>query len=508
MESKSGKVYLVGAGPGDEELLSMKARRLFEKADVFLYDALVSTEILSMIPEEKQVIYVGKRMGNHARSQEEIEEILCREAEKGNIVVRLKGGDPFVFGRGGEEAETLVRRGIPFEVVPGVTSAIAALAYAGIPVTHRELVSSFHVVTAHRRKEKEEKIEYEALVRTNGTLIFLMGVSAIKEITEGLLAAGMEDSMPAAVVERGTTSSQKTLLSTVGRLAKEAKQEQIQSPALIVVGEVCQMAGMISWSEKRRLGGKKILVTRPRKRNESLCNRLRDLGAQVIEFPTIFLQPAPFQLTEGKTGEEIKVRNSQGRRWYVFTSPEGVEVFFAQLASQKKDIRAVWRPQDAIAVIGSGTAKELEKRGFFPDLMPKEFYTKDLGECLASHVKEGESVILLRAREGSLELLLPLKEKGIPVIDVPLYDTILGGKAWLAPRILRELQEGAIDCVTFTSASTVKGFVKSFPDLDFSTIRAVCIGHKTKEEAEWYGFLAVAARETTVEAVIEKILEI
>ena len=497
-----GKVYLVGAGPGDEELLSVKARRLFETADVFVYDALVSTEILSMIPEEKKVIYVGKRKGNHVKSQAEIQEILLKETKKGNTVVRLKGGDPFVFGRGGEEALELEKEGVSFEIIPGVTSALAALAYAGIPVTHRDFASSFCVVTAHKRKEKDEEIDYVSLVRMGGTLVFLMGVSVLEEILNGLRMAGMAPDMPAAVVENGTTSTQRCILSTVESLTMEAKKAKIHAPAVIVVGEVCNLAKKLSWTKKRKLGGKKILVTRPRKRNEGLSSRLRSLGAQVIEFPTISLNPI-------EENEKLdQVLRTKEQRWYVFTSPEGVETFFAWLAERKMDIRHIWKTEDKLAVIGSATACELKKRGFFPDLMPKEYYAKDLGECLASAVKEGERVVLLRAREGSAEILKPLKEKEIPITDIPLYDTTVGGKPWLIRKIEKEYQTGTIDCVTFTSASTVKGFVKSFPGLDYGKIHAVCIGRKTKEEADRFGFLSVFAKEAKIDAVIDRILEI
>ena len=252
-----------------------------------VYDALISPEILSRIPAGKETIYVGKHAGNHPVPQEEINQILVREAEKGKRVLRLKGGDPFVFGRGGEELEILLGEGIPFEVVPGITSSVAVPAYAGIPVTHRDHTSSFHVITGHARKDGTLSIDFASLVKLNGTLVFLMSVSSMEKILNGLMEAGMDPGMPAAVLERGTTAKQRRVSATVGTLKEESEKAGIGTPAIIVVGKVCALAEDLRWAEERILGGRRFLLTRPRQNISTLAKRLRDLGAQVIEMPAI-----------------------------------------------------------------------------------------------------------------------------------------------------------------------------------------------------------------------------
>ena len=256
-----------------------------------MYDALISLEIFGQIPPGKELIYVGKRAGNHSYSQTEINETLLREAGKGKKVLRLKGGDPFIFGRGGEELELLAREGVPFEIVPGITSAAAAAAYAGIPVTHRDYVSSFHVITGHARKDGESRIQYEALVKAGGTLIFLMGIAALERICGGLLRAGMDKETPAAVIEQGTTSMQRTITAKLDTIAERARKEQIQAPAVIVVGQVCGLEKDFAWAEKRLLAGRQFLVTRPAEHQPALAGRLRSMGAQVIEMPAIQVRP-------------------------------------------------------------------------------------------------------------------------------------------------------------------------------------------------------------------------
>ena len=274
-ESRKGKVWLAGAGPGDAALLTVKTRELMGQADVVVYDALVSTEILSLIPEHVKMICVGKRAGKHPVPQPEINEILVREALKGNQVLRLKGGDPFVFGRGGEEIERLLEDDIPYEVIPGITSAVAVLAYNGIPITHRDYTSSFHVITGHARKGKELSIPYEQLVKLNGTLVFLMGISALSEIVNGLLLAGMDPQTEAAVLEKGTTAHQRRVIATLETLKDRVREAGIQTPAIIVVGKVCGLADEFAWEEKRPLSGRQILLTRPRQNISKLAGILR-----------------------------------------------------------------------------------------------------------------------------------------------------------------------------------------------------------------------------------------
>ncbi len=269
---RTGKVWLAGAGPGDAGLLTVKAAELIERADVIVYDALISAELLSRIPRDTETIYVGKHAGKHPVPQEEINQILVREAEKGKNVLRLKGGDPFVFGRGGEELEMLVQSDIPFEAVPGITSSVAVPAYAGIPVTHRDYTSSFHVITGHARKDGKLSIDFDSLVRLNGTLVFLMSVSSMEKILRGLLDAGMDPDMPAAVLERGTTARQRRVTATVSTLKEAADRADIRTPAIILVGKVCALAEELHWAEDRILGGRQFLLTRPGRTSPHLQN--------------------------------------------------------------------------------------------------------------------------------------------------------------------------------------------------------------------------------------------
>lgn len=272
----TGKVWLVGAGPGDIGLMTVKGKALLEKADVIVYDHLVGNEILSALDDDKKLINVGKLAGHHLISQEEINRILVEEAKKGQKVVRLKGGDPFLFGRGGEELAELKRYGIPFEVVPGVTSSLAVPAYSGIPVTHREFASSVHIITGHKKSGKTEDIDYEVLARIGGTLVFLMGVTALPDIRRKLLEAGMDPDTPAAVLQEGTTAGQRRVAATLNDLENKVREAKIHPPAIIVVGQVCKLANTLSWREEMPLFGVRIVLTRPRKLISTLAERLRD----------------------------------------------------------------------------------------------------------------------------------------------------------------------------------------------------------------------------------------
>ena len=286
-----GKVWLVGAGPGDEGLLTIKAEKVLLKADVLVYDHLVGKNIIVKYGAGKELIHVGKTAGHHPIPQERINRILVTEAEKGKKVVRLKGGDPFLFGRGGEELMELSKHGIPFEVVPGVTSPLAVPAYNGIPVTHRDYASSLHIVSGHARSGKESSINYKVLVETKGTLVFLMGVTMLEVIMKGLVEAGMRPDMPAAILQEGTTARQRQVIATVDTLVKKAEESSVKPPALIVVGEVCQLADRLVWYEKLPLMGMRVLLTRPKELISVMAEKLRNNGAEVLEIPTIDTVP-------------------------------------------------------------------------------------------------------------------------------------------------------------------------------------------------------------------------
>ena len=489
-----GSVILVGAGPGDPGLLTQKGRQAIENAQVVVYDRLVSPAILSLIPKDAEKINVGKESSNHLVPQEEINRILLRKAQEDKRVVRLKGGDPFLFGRGGEELELLEAAGIPFQVVPGVTSALSVPAYAGIPVTHRDFCSSVHIITGHARAGAELSIDFDALKRTGGTLVFLMGVTSLPKICKGLLDAGMAPDMPAAVVERGTLPRQRKLVSTLERLPLEAEKAGVKSPAIIVVGKVCSLSNRFDWFDCLSLKGKTVVVTRPEDRSGTLTQRLRELGAEAVDYPCI----RTVAREENPELEEA-IGNLSRYRCLVFTSPAGPEIFFRRLRAAGRDARAL--SGLTLAAIGPKTAKALEKHGVTADLVPETYDSDHLAKALEA--VEGP-VLLCRASRGSTALPEMLERKGIPFADVPIYDTVYTSPdpqkvdALLGEKLL----------VTFTSASTVRGFVESLPGRDLKNVIGCCIGKQTEAEAKKYGLTTVVSQEATMESLMETIKEV
>lgn len=484
-----GTVILVGAGPGDPGLLTQKGKSALEQAEVVVYDRLVSPEILNLIPADAEKIDVGKESGHHPVPQWRINEILLEKAQEGKRVVRLKGGDPFLFGRGGEELELLWEHGIPFEEVPGVTSALSAPAYAGIPVTHRDFCSSVHIITGHTKADAALQMDFNALCRTKGTLVFLMGVSSLPKICQGLLDAGMEPGMPAAVVEQGTLPHQRKVISTLENLPRDAAVAQIKSPAVIVVGKVCSLSEKFDWFDALPLKGKEIVVTRPADRNGTLCERLRLLGANVTAFPCIETVPR----TDCPELDEA-IDHIGGYRWLVFTSPVGPECFFRRLRSHGKDARALYGVK--IAAIGPKTASALERFGVYADLVPEVYDSDHLAQAMED--VDGP-VLLFRASKGSNALPERLREKSVPFADVACYDTVYRGEN--AQAVAELLARETI--VTFTSASTVRGFAESVKGTDLSNVLGCCIGAQTAREAEKYGIRVKIAKEATMDSLIE-----
>ena len=487
-----GSVILVGAGPGDPGLLTQKGRQAIENAQVVVYDRLVSPAILSLIPKDAEKINVGKEPSNHLVPQEEINRILLRKAQEDKRVVRLKGGDPFLFGRGGEELELLEAAGIPFQVVPGVTSALSVPAYAGIPVTHRDFCSSVHIITGHARAGAELHIDFEALRRTGGTLVFLMSVSSLPRICRGLLDAGMAPDMPAAVVERGTLPRQRKLVSTLEKLPSEAEKAGVKSPAIIVVGKVCALSSRFDWFDGLPMKGKTVVVTRPEDRSGTLTQRLRELGAEVVDYPCI----RTVAREENPELEEA-MENLSRYRCLVFTSPAGPEIFFRRLRAAGRDARAL--SGLTLAAIGPKTAKAMERFGVTADLVPETYDSDHLAKALEA--VEGP-VLLCRASRGSTALPEMLERKGIPFADVPVYDTVYAAPA---PQKVDALL-GETLLVTFTSASTVRGFVESLPGRDLKNVIGCCIGKQTEAEAKKYGLATVVSQEATMESLVECIL--
>ncbi len=491
---EKGKVWLVGAGPGDIGLFTLKGMDVLKKADVVVYDSLVGQGVLSQIPKNARLINVGKRASNHTMPQAEINKVLLREAENGYRVVRLKGGDPFLFGRGGEELELLTEHGIPFEIVPGVTSPVSVPAYNGIPVTHRDFCSSLHIITGHKRAGKEYDIDFQALVRTKGTLVFLMGVTALGDIMKGLLGAGMEPDMPAAILQKGTTAGQKRIVATVSTLEGEVERQGIETPAIIIVGRVCSLAEEFAWYEKLPLAGFKVLVTRPKNLISRTAASLREKGAEVLELPAICTVPMEDQ---GRLHEVFEVLDSY--QWLIFTSPTGVDIFFDEMKKAEKDIRSLGSAK--VAAIGGGTRKKLRERGLYVDFIPSVYDGDTLGAELAETLTGGERILIPRAEKGNENLVRLLKEKGALVEDVATYRTIYERSLLIDEK--KEFEAGNIDCAVFTSASTVKGFVEGTEGLDYTKVRAACIGRQTKAAADAYGMETYMAKKADIDSLVE-----
>ena len=490
-KSQRGTVYLVGAGPGDVGLLTGKGKQLIETADVVVFDRLVSAGILALIPEDTERIDVGKHAGNHPVPQDQINQILLEQALLGKKVVRLKGGDPFLFGRGGEELELLEENNISFEVVPGITSAIAAATYGGIPVTHRDFCSSVHFITGHARAGKELSIDFEALVRLQGTLVFLMSVSTAGRIADGLLQAGMDPEMPSAVIENGTRTNQRTFVQPVSELEKSVKENGVQSPALIVVGKVSSLAKRFSWFDRLPLKGKRFLVTRPEAGESRLAAGLRALGADVTVHPcirTFFIRPL-----------EIPAADQDGAPFdtIVFTSAVGVRSYLEWLLENGQDMRVFAGKK--IACIGSATAKALKEYGLIADFVPSVYSGQVLGEEMISSgfVNAESKVLLLRTNLASHDVTDCLEKAGISYTDIPVYQTDL--LTWES-----EDDEQQYDCITFTSRSCVEGFMNGRNPEDNTGLKALCIGEKTAEAAKEAGFDVVVSEKATIDSMLEK----
>ncbi|HEV3070026.1 MAG TPA: uroporphyrinogen-III C-methyltransferase [Solirubrobacteraceae bacterium] len=438
-DERKGRVYLVGAGPGDPGLLTARALELIAQADVILYDRLIPTQALDGARADAELLYVGKEGGGEAVPQEETEALLVARAQEGKRVMRLKGGDPFVFGRGGEEALALREAGIPFEVVPGVTAGVAAPAYAGIPVTHRGVASAVALVTGHEDPAKPETaLDWEALAAFPGTLVFYMGIRQLPQIAESLIAAGRSAEEPVAVVERGTLPAQRTVRATLRTIAREASAAGVKPPSITVVGPVAELAGALEWRAPGPLSGRTVAVTRARAQTSSLAWRLGELGASVIEAPVIRVEPLSGGPLDPSPYDLI-----------CLTSPNGVERLFERLAAGGRDARALGRAR--VAAIGAGTARALREHGIAADVVPERFVAEALVEALADIPVS--RALVARASEAREVLPDALRARGAEVDVLALYETVaepLSERALCAAR--------AADYITFTSSSTVRFF--------------------------------------------------
>lgn len=497
----SGIAYLVGAGPGDPGLLTVAGRQALESAEVVLHDRLGTAALLGLCGPDAALINAGKAPGDVAMTQDEINAALVEHVAAGRRVVRLKGGDPFVFGRGGEEAEALASAGLAFEVVPGITSAIAAPAYAGIPVTHRGVATSFTVVTGHEDPSKPaEQTDWAALAAVPGTLIILMGMGRLSGITERLIAGGRPADQPAAAVQWGTTPRQRRLVSTLGELPEAVAAAGLGSPAVVVVGPVAALASSIGWLERRPLLGRRVVVTRSRVQASALSDRLRALGAEVLELPAIRIVALP----EGPA-ETALIESAPARSHLVFTSVNGVDEFFARLTARGHDARRL-SPDTTVVAIGPATADRLGAYGVRADLVPDRFVAEGILDALSAVDLSDASMLVARARGSRPELIDGLRRRGARVDELLLYEAA-------AERATPAQVEAALtaDVVTFTASSTVTAFMGLLDDGEraraASGPRVVSIGPITSATARAAGLTVhVEAGTHTVPGMVDALL--
>ncbi|MBU1599386.1 uroporphyrinogen-III C-methyltransferase [bacterium] len=521
-----GKVYLVGAGPGDVGLLTLRGLECIKEAEVIIYDALVNQRLLSFAKSGAELVYVGKISGKHTLSQNEINQLLVKKANEGKMVVRLKGGDPFIFGRGGEEAEFLVDRGVPFEVVPGVTSSLACPSFAGIPLTQRGITSSLTILTGQEDPTKESSIDWKRMATLDGTIVILMGAENLAEIAKELIRAGKQEDTPIAVIRWGTTPRQETIVSTL----KEIIKEDIAPPAVIVIGEVVRLREKLAWFEKKPLFGKTFLITRASKSADELSKLLEEQGACVIEFPTIKIEPL---LSFEKLDEVIE--NISRYDWLIFTSANGVNSFFCRLM-EKADIRCLAGIR--VCVIGPATKKAVERMGIKVELEPKEFRAEGIIEAIKGLDIVRKRILILRSEEAREILPETLRDMGALVDVVPVYRTTMPEtdatkiKELLknfepetdatmtkeilknfepetdATRIKEMLKNSEIELITFTSPSCAKNFCELIEEKRlWDKVKVACIGPITEKKARELGFnVEIVAKEYTISGLVKEII--
>ncbi len=494
-EMNKGKVYLIGAGPGDPGLLTLKGKDCIRKADVVVYDYLAAPALLAHAAPGADLIYVGKKGGEHTLSQDGINRLIVEKGLQGLVVARLKGGDPFIYGRGGEEAEALLEAGVAFEVVPGVTSAVAAPAYAGIPLTHRDYTSTLAFVTGHEDPTKEtSQINWSSLAAGIGTLVFFMGVKNLPHITARLRENGMAADTPVALVRWGTTNRQRTVTGTLETIVRVAREAGIKAPAIIVVGRVVELRERLRWFEDRPLLGKNVVVTRARAQASDLVARLGDLGANCLEYPTIEVEAL-----EDQTLLDQAIDNLARYDWIVFTSVNGVRYFFERLFTRGFDVRALH--QMRTAVIGPVTAERLRDYGLKADILPESYRAESVVAAFKDEPMAGRRVLLPRAAEARAVLPDELARMGADVDEVVIYRArqVTAG----ARQLVDDLRAGRIDLVTFTSSSTVSNFRALLPDAEadqlMQGVRVASIGPVTSETAASLGIkVDVTADEYTI----------
>jgi uroporphyrinogen III methyltransferase/synthase len=497
-----GIVYLVGAGPGDPGLLTIRGRELLGACDDVVYDALVSEELLALAVGDRDVErhFVGKRGGDAGSARQgEIEGLLVRLARAGRRVVRLKGGDPFVFGRGGEEAQALARAGVPFEIVPGITAGVAGPAYAGIPVTHRGLATAVTLVTGHEDPEKGERAtDWRALARSGSTLVLYMGVRTLPEVVRELLEGGRPGETPAAVIERATYPGQRVVTGTLATIADRAREAHVVAPAITIVGDVVGLREEIEWFERRPLAGQRIVVTRARTQASLLSSRLRELGAEVIEMPAIRLEPLdPAPLSRA-------LETVRDYEWVMFTSQSAVELVWRAMRARGLDARSLGHAR--IAAIGRATADALLACGLAADVVPERFVAESLVDALQRRDDvTGRRVLLPRAADARDVLPAGLRALGAHVDVIPVYRTALDGDG--AVRVAERLRAGTIDLVTLSSSSTARFFVEAVGADAARGAPAASIGPVTSAAARALGLrVTVESEQSTIPGLVDAIV--
>ena len=495
----NGKVYLIGAGPGDPGLITLKGSEYLKNADVIVYDRLVSPNLLEDNKKGCKFINVGKSANEHLKTQDEINEIIFQEAKKGSMVVRLKGGDPYVFGRGGEEAEYLYDRGIDFEVVPGVTSAIGGLAYAGIPITHRGIATSFHVITGHL-KDQNEDLNWEALAALDGTMVFLMGVSNLEKISKNLIKYGKDKETPVAIINWGTTHKQKVVEGNLTNIYEKALNEEIKPPCLIAIGDVVTLREKLNFHEKKPLFGENVVITREKTHAKETILRLEELGANVITFPTIKIE----EITPNEKLDE-SILNISRYSYIVFTSVNGVEIFFKRFFELEQDIRNMAGIK--ISAVGSKTASMIKKYGINVDIIPERFVAEDLIQELQIVLSIGDRVLIPRAKIARNELVEELS-KVCHIDEVKIYDTVKNIES--RNDIINSLKDLDSYYLVFTSSSTFTNFIDILEQDDKWLLdkgKIISIGPITTKTIEEAGCSIYKQSETyNVDGIIETLL--
>ena len=501
-EVNKGIVYLVGAGPGDEDLMTRKGLKVLREADVVVYDSLASSSLLNEVRDDAELIFAGKRSSHHFKKQYETNQLLIDLAKEGKNVVRLKGGDPYIFGRGGEEGQELRAAGVDFVVVPGISSSYSVPAYCGIPVTHRDYASSFHVITGHEGNHKNGAtvLDYGTLAREEGTLIFLMGLKNLPNIVKNLIENGKDPKTPAGVLQEGTTARQKMAVGTLENIVEVVEREGIQTPAITVMGDVVSLADELQWYGGKPLSGQRVLVTGSRSMVERLSPLLKEEGAEAISFSLI--------RTEAMDTPEFDraMADIDSYTWIVLTSANGVECFFDKLKAMRKDIRDF---KDVhFAVIGDGTKKALEGHGIYSDLIPTAYSSKDMAAAMVPHMKPTDKVLLLRAEEANAVLPDSLTAAGIDHTCVSLYHTVVDERK--ADELSRLIE--TVDYITFASSSAVRAFVSMTGSLKNVSAKYISIGPVTTKTAEAEGLhvdrtAAVYTAQGIVDTIIEDVRE-